>query len=517
MTAHVTKIYGPPGTGKTTKLIALLKAEIKRGTARKNIAYISHTRAANDVIIERLQDDGIIGNNAGRDAPWFRTIHAACLRLIGGQGSVIVPRYDYRRFTRQEKLILSTDDLQDVLYSQRADDYSVVLGAYSLAANRMCSIEEAVATMEAKPVLVPSRRESFMKKWESYKKHEGKIDFLDMLTTYHKGDYDPLSCPVVFIDEAQDLSELQWAIVRKMTKNAQRIYIAGDDDQAIYGFIGGSEFGFYHFPAQEEIVLEQSYRVPRAIGEHAAKVIATLKERKEKNVKWLDKPGVVEWFPHGEFETDWKGWRRDNKSVMVLNRHRVGQNAVSKALRDFGVPHLSAGESVVDTDEGKVFCTVVRLKEGQFVRPNAVADLYKMMGEKTEEKRFRSLGAKDRKLLLGIGDVKLNLMGRWFDQFVGESKQAKRAFDDLDRILHREGAQSLLEVPSIHVSTMHAAKGKEADIVIISPDCNEVVKNNMYLPAEVRLAYVALTRAKEKVIVYPNRSGQEITHYRRRT
>jgi DNA helicase-2/ATP-dependent DNA helicase PcrA len=406
--------------------------------------------------------------------------------------------------------------MEEVMYSQRGDDYSVVIAAYSLAANRMCSIEEAIASMEPNPLLTATKRENFMKKWNSYKKHEGKIDFLDMLTTYNNGDFEPLPCSVVFIDEAQDLSELQWSIVRKMTKDAERIYIAGDDDQAIYGFIGGSEFGFYRYPANEEIVLEQSYRVPRAIGEHATSVIKTLKERKEKNVKWLDKPGAVEWFSRGEFETDWNGWKRANKSVMVLNRHRKGQNSVSKALRDFGVSHLSAGESVVDTDEGKAFCTVVRLKDGQFVRPREVADLFKMTGDKKEEKRMRSLGAKDRKLLIGVKDVKLNLMGRWHDQFTLDNKHAKRIFDDLDRILQREGTQSILDVPNIHVSTMHASKGKEADIVIISPDCNEVVKKNLYLPAEVRLAYVALTRAKEKVIVYPNRSGQEITHYRRK-
>lgn len=515
--AHVTKIYGPPGTGKTTKLIALLKDEIKRGTARKSIAYISHTRAANEVIIERLQDDGVIGSNAARDAPWFRTIHSACLRLIGGQGSVIVPRYDYRRFTRQEKLILSPDDIADVLYSQRTDDYSVVLAAYSLAANRMCSIEEAVASMEPNPLLVPTKREYFMKRWREFKKHEGKVDFLDMLTQYAEGDYEPLPCSVVFIDEAQDLSDLQWKIVMKMCQRAERIYIAGDDDQAIYGFIGGSEFGFYRFPAHEEIVLEQSYRVPRVIGEQASQVIQSLKERKQKNVRWLDKPGSVELFPHGEFELDWRAWRAENKSVMFLHRHRKGQNDAASALRDFGVPHLSAGESLVETDEGKAFCAVLRLRMGEVVRPNVVADLYKLAGDRVEEKRVRSLGAKDRKLMLSIKDVKkLPLQGNWYAPFVNDNRHAARIFSDLDRILHRGGAEALLSVPNVHISTMHAAKGKEADVVIISPDCNEVVKKNMNLPAEVRLAYVALTRAKEKVIVFPNRTGQEITHFRRK-
>ena len=38
------------------------------------------------------------------------------------------------------------------------------------------------------------------------------------------------SFKVLFIDEAQDLSLLQWEMVRKLWSNADKTYIAGDDD-----------------------------------------------------------------------------------------------------------------------------------------------------------------------------------------------------------------------------------------------------------------------------------------------
>ena len=42
------------------------------------------------------------------------------------------------------------------------------------------------------------------------------------------------SFKVLFIDEAQDLSLLQWEMVRKIWSDAEKTYIAGDDDQAIF-------------------------------------------------------------------------------------------------------------------------------------------------------------------------------------------------------------------------------------------------------------------------------------------
>ncbi len=39
---------------------------------------------------------------------------------------------------------------------------------------------------------------------------------------------------VVFIDEAQDLSPIQWKLYDILKSKSKKIYLAGDDDQAIY-------------------------------------------------------------------------------------------------------------------------------------------------------------------------------------------------------------------------------------------------------------------------------------------
>ena len=45
-------------------------------------------------------------------------------------------------------------------------------------------------------------------------------------------DFPPLK--VLILDEAQDCTPLQWSVIYKMANKVKRIYLAGDDDQAIY-------------------------------------------------------------------------------------------------------------------------------------------------------------------------------------------------------------------------------------------------------------------------------------------
>ncbi len=76
-------------------------------------------------------------------------------------------------------------------------------------------------------------------------------------------------CPqfdVVFIDEAQDLSPIQWKMFDILNDKSKDIFIAGDDDQAIFAWAGADVNRFIDQPAIEE-VLQQSERIPQAVQE----------------------------------------------------------------------------------------------------------------------------------------------------------------------------------------------------------------------------------------------------------
>ena len=100
----------------------------------------------------------------------------------------------------------------------------------------------------------------------------------------------------MFIDEAQDLSLIQWEMVRSLWANANKTYIAGDDDQAIFKWAGAD---VDHFIAlKEEVndikVLDQSYRIPGGpIHELSQKIISKVENRFDKDYKPRTEHGIL--------------------------------------------------------------------------------------------------------------------------------------------------------------------------------------------------------------------------------
>jgi superfamily I DNA/RNA helicase len=99
----------------------------------------------------------------------------------------------------------------------------------------------------------------------------------------------------LIIDEAQDLSKLQWTIVHKLLNFAEVTYVAGDDDQAIYNWAGADVQSFLEFPGDPEI-LSQSYRLPREIRDLGHGIIQGIAKRKLKPFKAKPGVGSVQWL-----------------------------------------------------------------------------------------------------------------------------------------------------------------------------------------------------------------------------
>ena len=85
---------------------------------------------------------------------------------------------------------------------------------------------------------------------------------------------------VIFIDEAQDLSKIQWDMIEKIEKdNGCDVWIAGDDDQAIFGWAGADVDSFIDWDATE-MPLKQSVRVPKTVQQKALSIISRVKDNR---------------------------------------------------------------------------------------------------------------------------------------------------------------------------------------------------------------------------------------------
>jgi DNA helicase-2/ATP-dependent DNA helicase PcrA len=330
---------------------------------------------------------------------------------------------------------------------------------------------------------------------QQYKKEHGLMDYTDMLEEFIRADWAP-PVEVVIVDEAQDLSRLQWDVVWLIARTASRVIIAGDDDQAIYRWAGADVEYFIHLKGRSR-VLGQSWRVPSTIQKVSADIISRVGDRREKD--WAPKEGsdgVVD-FSGGIEGVDLSG-----SSVLILGRNVFSLRNIATQLRRDGYLFDFRGQSSIKPSVLRAVRTWESLRRGEEVPADDVRAVYEQMSSGRGIKR-------GYKKLPGLSpDHPCTLQ---FLQESGGLLVTSPWFDSLDRIDGEEvkylrRAVSNGERPGVNrirVSTIHGAKGGEADHVVLSPDMalrtfKEAQKNP---EDEARVWYVGVTRARQTLTI----------------
>ena len=135
---------------------------------------------------------------------------------------------------------------------------------------------------------------SFCIMYKEYKRVIKKLDFNDMLIMALTAP--PLKVRALFIDEAQDLSLLQWKVIKHWAQAIEYVCVCGDDDQSIYKFSGATPTGMFDFQNSEnakKVVLEQSHRLPKRVFNIAVELQKSMGDRVEKEYQPRDEKGIV--------------------------------------------------------------------------------------------------------------------------------------------------------------------------------------------------------------------------------
>lgn len=232
LTARAQVILGPPGTGKTSTLLGLLEEELERGTEPERIGFFTFTKQAVKEGKTRALERFEISQ---KQLPYFRTLHSLCFLQLGLSKDAVLGASDLRDLNDKLNMRLSgsinTDDGHIASISR--DDK--LLFIENLSRMRQVTLQEQWQDVDESVGWFELER--FARGLELFKRDRLLLDYTDMLQMFLRRGRAP-SLDVMFVDEAQDLSPLQWAVVRKLCENAERIYIAGDDDQAIYRWAG---------------------------------------------------------------------------------------------------------------------------------------------------------------------------------------------------------------------------------------------------------------------------------------
>ena len=90
--------------------------------------------------------------------------------------------------------------------------------------------------------------------YRKYKEKHLLLDFTDLLERIIDAPERLPTLEVLIVDEAQDMSQLQWRLVLELASRAKRSYIAGDDDQAVYNWAGADHPAYT--PLQIRLLIE---------------------------------------------------------------------------------------------------------------------------------------------------------------------------------------------------------------------------------------------------------------------
>jgi superfamily I DNA/RNA helicase len=456
---------------------------MKAGIKPERIAFMAFTRKAADEAASRAQER--FGFPADR-FPHFRTLHSMAFHHIHARRDDIMQESHFRELGR----------MMGFQFTSLDDEFSLMPMGTALG--------DRVARIEA---LARVRNVSLQQQWEEsnyndvpwlavgqwteglkrYKDSRGMMDYTDLLEQYNAA----LDVDLFIIDEAQDLSDLQWNVVKIASASAKHVYLAGDDDQCIYGWAGANVNRFLRIKAPIE-VRPESFRLPKAVYDLAQEIVSGIRVRQPKDWKPKNELGVVNRGVN-ERALDFREGR-----WMLIARNHSFLSRFEEILQNQGYPYIKEGRHSTDTPVTKAIIAWERWRKGNPIQPADVKVIASVLPTLDKFRPTESVYLDDAPL---PQELKRK---NWMDVL-----EIKPRFREYIRacLANRE---SLTGEPRIVVSTIHRVKGGEADHVVLLPDLSHNPWTQRNTDEEQRVLYVAVTRAAKTLTICRTQSNR---HY----
>ena len=561
------KIIGGPGCGKTTKLLEILKNQFNGGLKHDQVAMVAFARTTVFHLRDRCKDE--LNFSEDRQET-IKTIHSYCMDKL--KDCEVFAANHKREFKKKIKVdpenwikidtrLDDTEDKQEFAVWSEVEDQKLglILQLIGLARHNMSNDLKGLIdyyNLNQNHAFDKIREDEIIytyKRYTKFKKQNNLIDFEDML---HKALHPDIIFPpykILMVDECQDLSRLEWKVIAKLSKKSEEFYMAGDDDQAIYHWKGCDIRIFQKWPCRQRIILPHTHRLPKKIYTLARKVVKNIETRlgndyecspaKEKEEGILDTIASLD-----EIENKIKV----GANMIMCARSANKWHPFVRYLKDRGLVWKQKGSDMhgkkfISSVSDKVIKTIEDwrlLQQGGGLKAKAVQSLMSCFKENliTYGKKGALIDTNlcpetfknpDNTFTFQVLQKKYHVLADihkdWFDvcKFTSERikshKKPKALYDSMDDYNnYLKTAYDLdptFTKTDILVSTIHGIKGMERDSVVVNtiwtwPSWkNYLAGTPQQIDEELRIAYVAITRAKHELYLYEPVKGTKTENY----
>ena len=491
-----TVLHAGAGSGKTRVLTHRIAYRIAKGTADpQRVLAITFTREAASEMRRRLKTLGVSRDS---QSVTVGTFHAVALALLR------------QRLADTHKQMPSIVHNRTQLVAQAAKDHPMSSRARELlteidwAHARLISPANYAQTAKrlARYTAAPHNEiANIYKEYEQLKVQRNTLDLDDLIARVIEAmRADNAYAQAVrwryrhiFVDEAQDMNPLQYELFEAIRGQRADVFIVGDPMQAIYGWNGSEKKLFDELPDKIRgttvLRLPNNYRCTPQILSAATSVAKIVDENIDvRAMKSNAEPVILRGFDDAEAEANgivdclWQYARLGGidpwQSAAVLVRTNIQTELIVDALVKNNIP--------VRTSRPSKELTSAIADASQSTNRNELATWVTDVLTESESEVQRWV-AEQVQVFLKL-DHPGSVDGRTFTSWM------------------RATSADQLNTDGVEVLTFHSAKGREWDCVVVAGAEVGLMPHNSAISKdqkdeEVRLAYVALTRASQQLFI----------------
>ena len=507
----VTQIFGPPGCGKTTALMDILEQALQDGIHPSRIAVCSFSRKAINEFLDRAVARFEVDR---KHFPHMRTLHSTAFRALGIKRDDVMSKKDYEALGAMlgEMFNVNVQPEAGMLLPWGHEKGTRYMAIIDRARYRMVDIEDEWRFHQTYEMTKAKCRQ-IKDQMDLYKKRLFKFDFVDMIEHYVQR-IEPPALDLFILDEAQDLTPLQWEMAKKIASAAERTFTAGDDDQAIHEWSGAEAKSFVEF-GDERRILTQSHRLPKKIFDLSDRIVRRIRTRVPKEYHPTEDLGEVHWH------TKLSDVSLGTGSITIMARTNAIAKTLALEVHNMGYYYALSGKPPVTPEKIRALSTWRTLAAGGEVFLPQIKDLYQNV-PKQGPRAVLKRGASSL-LDAAAADERFTMDSLVRNYGMREDAVDRAAFDvlalgdHLSQYLRRIElmGEDITKEPRIKIGTIHSMKGGEDDICVLFTGTNRFIEETASLEGEHRVFYVGVTRAKRVLhIVQPPLYDRNHRNYR---